>query len=575
MTPPRQPSPKVLRAGSASTPALVTGAAPTTIADRQGAARAENALVRVGAALEAFGGRRTQRTDVALTMVAIVALGAALMLYRLGAAEVCSSNEAVEALAVQQMVEHGELLAPVTNGRDAMYKPPLFHWTAAALAYAFGMRDVTELTVRLPSVLYAVAGVAVTMAFVLRWLGLSAAVLCGLVLLASYQYVDQARFGRVDMTLAFCEALALFSFLWWLNARDEEVARAARAGASTHESRVAHFVLAIALGLGVLAKGPVGMALPLVGIAVYLVGERRWRDLRRLCAPGPALVLLVVSSSWYAACLWRRRIAVLDRQLGDENLARLIGGLGTMPPWYYLKPLLLASVPFSLLAPIAVARALRSPDQSGERIATLRSALDRTAPRFLAVFWVAAVVVFSIAAYKRRAYLLPLTIPGTVLLVWWLASLRDSHRRRRSQGALVVAAAAAITFNLLYLPHARIAACRGGSYRAAADAIGAVVPRGEALYAYGLGPEPDPALLFYLARTVPPLAGPLGAAPPGYVLMPQETALNDRDVATFRSVLAVTAGRRRLILCERRARRRSAAGAAVGSSAANRRAGHS
>ncbi len=68
-----------------------------------------------------------------IALLGIGALALFLTLHRLGAAGVCSYDEAIEGLFVQQMVEHGGGLFPLANGRDAMYKPPLFHWTALAI----------------------------------------------------------------------------------------------------------------------------------------------------------------------------------------------------------------------------------------------------------------------------------------------------------------------------------------------------------------------------------------------------------------------------------------------------------
>src|SRR5438552_4126556 len=150
-----------------------------------------------------------------LAMLAIVAAAALLTLHRLGAADVCGVNEAVEGVFLQQMVEHGALLFPVENGRSPMYKPPLFHWTAAAVDQLAGMRKVTSFNLRLPAALYAVAGVALTIAFASSFLTPPGALLAGLILCGSYQYVEQGRIGRVDMTLCFCETLALFAFMWW------------------------------------------------------------------------------------------------------------------------------------------------------------------------------------------------------------------------------------------------------------------------------------------------------------------------------------------------------------------------
>ncbi len=92
------------------------------------------------------------RRVAALAMTAVIALTALLTLYRLGAADVCGFNEAVEGVFIQQMVEHGKLLFPMDNGRAPMYKPPLFHWTATAIDTIAGITHVNAFNLRLPAV---------------------------------------------------------------------------------------------------------------------------------------------------------------------------------------------------------------------------------------------------------------------------------------------------------------------------------------------------------------------------------------------------------------------------------------
>src|SRR5690348_2850075 len=194
--------------------------------------------------------RRAAPTPSRLLLAAAVVLAfAALVLHRLDAAEVCGANEAIEGVFVQQMVEHGVLLFPLENGSAPMYKPPLFHWTATALDRIGRMRKVTAFNLRLPSVLYAIAGVALTIAFAWAPLGEGGAILAGLILAASYQYAGEGRVGRVDMALCFFETLAIMSFLWMLPAA---AAADARAPAAARETAM-RYVFALALGLGVLA----------------------------------------------------------------------------------------------------------------------------------------------------------------------------------------------------------------------------------------------------------------------------------------------------------------------------------
>src|SRR3984893_8741007 len=293
----------------------------------------------------------------AAAILAIALVIAVLTLHRLGAGDVCTGNEAVEGVFVQQMVEHGHLLFPVEKGNVPMYKPPLFHWTAVAIDRVLGIRKVTAANLRLPSALYAIAGALLTMVFAYEILGLDAAILAGLALAASYQYVSQGRFGRVDMTLCFFETLSLFAFLWWLPRDPATAGKAAR----FESSLPALYLMAAASGLGVLSKGPVGAILPGVSIFIFIIVERRGRQLLAMLDPGAIILGAAIASSWYLACYFGGRIAFLNRQLDTENVGRFFGTLGAMAPWYYLKPILLNSAPLSLLVPVAAVCALLSP----------------------------------------------------------------------------------------------------------------------------------------------------------------------------------------------------------------------
>ncbi len=575
----------------------------------------------------------TSSTFIAIAL--IVALAALITMHRLDAADVCGSNEAVEAVFLQQMVEHDALLFPLENGRSPMYKPPLFHWTAVAIDRLAGLEKVTAFNLRLPAALYAIAGVILTIAFASAMLGGPGGLLAGLILTASYQYIENARIGRVDMTLCFFETLALFAFAWWSAPSaaapplapllvQGEGTRASRVGEgsscsaspSARGSNALRYLLAAALGLAVLAKGPVGALLPGLAIAIFLVAERRLRDLWKLATPGPMILTLAIASSWYLACLFGRRYGFLDRQLGSENFGRFFGSLGAMAPWYYVKPVLLNSAPLSLLVPLAVFSALRtyfsptpiqgssdlandraverSPDMTAghepadERSAaespshqrpsqnplSLRMALrmmflppmdasdDRPtgatdAPRALiavrlfAIFWVVTVLFFTVAAYKRRAYLLPLWPAAAVMLSWWLTSLAHSRSGKFLRPTVVATCAVLIAVNFFYLPRKEVRECGGDSMRPAAAEINHVVGPHEPLYLFGFEDEPAP-LLFYLDRTAPRITGKLGDAPPGYVIATADAWRRLQSQALdLQPVFESSSGRPRLVLLRR------------------------
>ncbi len=491
-------------------------------------------------------GPRSSETLRALALgAAVAALALLLLLHRLGAADVCGGNEAVEAVFVQQMTEHGSYLFPLENGRYPMYKPPLFHWTAAALNRALGITKVTSFSLRLPSVLYAAAGLILAMLFAGRILGVDGALLAGLTLAGSYQYITQGRYGRVDMTLTFFETLALLSFACWAGPRR-------RAPGPERNGAAMQYLCAAALGLGVLAKGPVGALLPLAAMAAFALAERRVREILARLSPPAVAITLLTGSSWYAACYFGGRYAFLNRQIGSENFGRFFGSLGAMRPWYYAAPLLFNSGPLSLLVAVAVAAALMA-----RRAGGLPASGDegnpraRAAVKLFAIFWLVTVVFFSIAAYKRRSYLLPLWPTSAVMLAWLIRTAAARSGRRAVEWGYGALCAGLVVFNLVFIPSREVRECGGDSYRPAAREILRVVAPSEPLYLYGFKEEPAP-LLFYLDRAAPELAGKLGDAPPGYIIVPAGVWAQKRGEALdLEPVLESSHGDRHLILLRR------------------------
>ncbi len=487
-----------------------------------------------------------------LPSAAIVLLLALLTLNRLGAADVCGGSEAAMAVYVQQMVEHKQLLFPLDNCSIPMYKPPLYHWTATALAFLLRQATTTPFILRLPSAIYAIAACVLTMGFAARLLGPRGAILSGLFLCASYQYISQARIGLVDMTLTFFETIALYTFFAWFTL-DARICPPARLRSALH------YLLASAMGLGVLAKGPVGALLPGASMLLFLAGEKAGKSVKHLLKPGPIIVGGVIASAWYLACLAGRELNFLSLQIGSENFGRFFGSLGTMPPWYYVQPLLLNSIPLSFFVPVAVLDALHSLGERGTRSTKSFSELlcartDRAAVavRLLACFWVFTVIFFEFASYKRRAYLLPLWPASAVLLAWWVVD-RVIPRLRRSLATityrLVIGTCLVLAaVNFLFIPALELHGCGASftpralfrwpsagfagessidsgqtrSYREAAAQINRLTYSDGPLYVIGVPDALEP-LVFYLDRCVQPLRPGSIAPPAGFVIAAENT----------------------------------------------------
>ena len=489
----------------------------------------------------------------AIVLYAAIALVVAVLtLHQLGASDLCSGDEAVEVVFVQQMVEHHELLFPVENRKQPMYKPPLFHWTAAAFDRLGDIHRVTVRGARSVPAGYAIAGAILTMVAAAALLGAEGAVLAGLALAGSYQYISQARIARVDMTLCFFEALALFVFVWWLPERADAGARDAL------ERRLRLYVLAVVMGLAVLAKGPVGALVPGAAMLVFMLYERRFRQLPALLEPGPLLIGALVALSWYGACYLGGRFGFLNRQIGTENFGRFFGSLGAMSPLYYLKPIFLNSAPLSLLAPIAVGVALwprhsaaEREDLSGPRPLPPGSDRAASAMRLFAIFWIVTVLFFNLSAYKRRVYLLPLWPANAILIAWLLLRIAPFRWGTIAKWAYLATCAGLIVFNFVYLPRREVRDCADSSYRPAAEEILQVVGSNDPLYTFGFDEELAP-LLFYLDRDAPALKDKLGDAPPGYVIVPLAVwKAHQSEALDLTPVLTSEHGQRKIVLLRR------------------------
>src|SRR5881396_3901450 len=341
-----------------------------------------------------------------LAAAALVALAVVLAALPIGS-DVYQGGEAREGLVVREMLRTGDWILPLWNGSVMPSKPPLFHWLAAAAAALTGA-GVTEPTLRAPSI--ALAGLVVLLVFLAgrAWGGEQVGCMAALVLATTPQFLNEGGDGRVDMTLTTAVTGAQLAFV-----------DALRGGGGP-----TRLVLALCLALAMLAKGPVGPGLVGLTALVSALTNRRLGPALRLVRPLPVLIFLAVAGGWYGLAYLHRGMDFVAKQIISENGEALLGGsrFPYRSPLYYLGPLVVGGLPWTLVLPWALARGWRS----GEL------------PRRHAVAWAGVVFLFfSLAPLKRAAYLLPLRAALALVIGWWLAEVAEEER---TPGRLVVAA---------------------------------------------------------------------------------------------------------------------------------------
>ena len=279
-------------------------------------------------------------------VVAVFALAALVYLPGAGA-PFSNTAECQEALVVWEMVESGDWVLPRINGEQIPSKPPLYHWVAIGLSELTG--GVSELSVRLPSIIAAALAVALAFAAGTAEWGVVAGTAGAVVLATSPEWAKWATTARTDATFALCLTTAFLLGERWLRSGRRSVL----AG------------LAIATGLATLAKGFSGAGLVAIVVFVEIWRRGAWRRLLGWDVLAAALVFVAVAGIWYAAELGKAGSAFVQKQIIVENVLRFLpyeeGGPSRQHSFFFYVPMLFTGMlPWSVFLPGAVWRAVRA-----------------------------------------------------------------------------------------------------------------------------------------------------------------------------------------------------------------------
>ena len=114
----------------------------------------------------------------------------------------------------------------------------------------------------------------------------------------------------------------------------------------------------VSIGLGVLTKGPVAVALPALSFALYLGLRGELRRIRELMIPAGVLIVAAIVVPWYTALYHQHGLTYIRSFLVAENIERFTSGVGVRQergPWFYLPVVFSDSFPWSMLLPAAFA----------------------------------------------------------------------------------------------------------------------------------------------------------------------------------------------------------------------------
>lgn len=358
----------------------------------------------------------------------ILLAGIVVLFTNLGGPDLWDRDEPRNAACAREMLERGDWVVPYFNHELRAHKPALLYWL---MMTAYGVFGVNEFSARFWSAALGLGTIVLTY-HIGRVLYRPAVGLWSALLLATALSFDvSSRAATPDAVLLFCLTLTLFLF-----ARASAAARDADEIALPR-SWPAYAGIYAAMALAVLAKGPVGVALPMAALGIYALfavplprekegisdslGARLKRlghrfDPNRIVKIGWSMqpmvllaMLAIIALPWYVWVGVRTDGAFLREFLGTHNLSRFSEPMENHrgPIIYYLIAILIGMFPASVLMGPALVKLS----------ARLRSRHEWHQGDLLLCCWAGTwIVFFSLAQTKLPSYVLPVYPAVAIIL---------------------------------------------------------------------------------------------------------------------------------------------------------------
>ncbi|MEX2141705.1 MAG: glycosyltransferase family 39 protein [Pirellulales bacterium] len=360
----------------------------------------------------------------------VLTLAAALVFFtNLGLPQLWDEDEPRNAACAREMLERGDWITPTFNYELRTQKPVLLYWLMMASYALFG---VNEFAARFPSAVLAIGTTLVTFHLGRLLFSVRAGLLAGLMMATCLMFGVAGRAATPDSCLIFFTSLALLAFVWTVSRRPCATGQGSGFGVQGSvilPRRWFHFALIYsAMALAVLAKGPIGVALPIAIIGLFLLLVHREQEetatswtarlvlfARHFAATTwsmrPLTIVLVVAAiagPWYVLVDVRTGGEWTRGFFGAENLGRFQNAMEghSGPVVYYLVAILIGFFPWSIVLPASVWFSVRA----------AFGRTERNPSYLLLVCWAGVwISLFSFANTKLPSYVLP-AYPAVALM---------------------------------------------------------------------------------------------------------------------------------------------------------------